>query len=339
MSSKALRDLLESYASLNYPPTAIEYLPDPPTPLEFHQIISRNRPVIIRNAMTDWPAYTGSNKWTPAYLSSKMGDMEVMVAETPKGNADSIVNHNGTEYFVKPHTQPHPFTAFLDTLKSSTKAAHPPTVLYAQSQDSNLTSEYLLLANDIPKTIPWASISLSQPLPDATNIWIGNQHSVISPIGVAGVNEREVRSASYVRNDSGGFDILPDPVNPSALAEEGEKGPELGGEEGEMITWPSVCLDDYFALPESERNAPLEEISDSDPWKWTKLSTPMRVEVKAGEMLYLPALWYHQVAQRVDEDEGVCVAVNYWYDMDFSGPFVSMVNYVRDTSEAVMNSV
>ncbi|KAK6345668.1 hypothetical protein TWF718_007577 [Orbilia javanica] len=354
-ASKALRALLESYASLNHPPTYIEYLDDPPTPLEFHQIVSRNRPVIIRNAMNDWPAYT-TNKWTPGYLSSKMGEMEVMVAETPKGNADSIVLHEGTKYFVQPHTASHPFSTFLTTLKSSTSNPSPSTVLYAQSQDSNLTSEYLPLSEDIPETIPWASISFSQPFPDATNIWIGNHHSVsslhkdpyqnlygvilgtkvfylVSPLGVVGVKERKVRSATYVKTGEG-FDIVPDPVSSSSINKEGE------GEEGEegMITWPSISLDEYFSLPESERSIPVEDVPDTDPWKWTKLSTPIKVEVKAGEMLYLPALWYHQVAQTVDEVEEVCVAVNYWYDMDFSGPFVSMVNYVRDMTELTMSS-
>ncbi|KAK6504629.1 hypothetical protein TWF481_006568 [Arthrobotrys musiformis] len=351
--TKHLRALLESYASLNHPPTCIEYLDDPPTPLEFHQIISRNRPVIIRNAMNDWPSFT-TNKWTPAYLASKMGDMEVMVAETPRGNADSIVTHEGTEYFVKPNTAYYPFDSFLTALKSSTTDPSPSTILYAQSQDSNLTSEYLPLSQDIPSTIPWASISLSQPLPDAANIWIGNHHSVsslhkdpyqnlygvllgtkvfylVSPIGVAGVKEKKVRSATYVKHGEG-FDIVPDPVSTSSPGEESE------GEEEGMITWPSVSLDEYFSLPEAERSIPVEDISEEDPWKWTKLSTPIKVEVQAGEMLYLPALWYHQVAQRVDEDEGVCVAVNYWYDMDFSGPFVSMVNFVRDMTEVVMDS-
>ncbi|KAF3152232.1 hypothetical protein TWF569_003266 [Orbilia oligospora] len=361
-SSEALRTLLESYASLNYPPTSIEYLNIPPTPLAFHQIVSRYRPVIIRNAMTDWPAYT-TNKWTPEYLSSTMGDMEVIVAETPKGNADSIVTHEGTRYFVKPHTTSYPLTTFLSLLKSTTTDPNPSTVLYAQSQDSNLTSEYFPISQDIPPTIPWASIALSQRLPDATNIWIGNHHSVsslhkdpyqnlygvllgtkifylVSPLGVAGVKEEKVRSATYVRNREG-FDIIPDSVSSSNNSDkEGEEEEEEEEEEGGegMITWPSISLDDYFSLPESERSTPVEDVSDTDPWKWTKLSAPIRVEVKAGEMLYLPALWYHQVAQTVDEDEGVCVAVNYWYDMDFSGPFVSMVNYVRDMTEVVINS-
>lgn len=45
-------------------------------------------------------------------------------------------------------------------------------------------------------------------------------------------------------------------------------------------------------------------------------------------MLYLPALWYHKVAQSVD-NEGVCVAVNYWYDMDFTGPLYPLSTFVR----------
>lgn len=85
----ALRTLLTTYAEMNYPVDEIEYLDQPPTPLEFLQIVSRNRPVIIRNAMNDWPAMgfeDPKKKWTVAYLKEKMGDSEVMVAETPRGS-------------------------------------------------------------------------------------------------------------------------------------------------------------------------------------------------------------------------------------------------------------
>lgn len=30
-----------------------------------------------------------------------------------------------------------------------------------------------------------------------------------------------------------------------------------------------------------------------------------------AQVLYLPAMWYHKVAQEAG-DEGLCVAVNYW---------------------------
>lgn len=37
-----------------------------------------------------------------------------------------------------------------------------------------------------------------------------------------------------------------------------------------------------------------------------------KVKVKKGDSLYLPSLWFHHVRQ-----SHKCLAVNYWYDMDF----------------------
>jgi hypothetical protein len=42
-----------------------------------------------------------------------------------------------------------------------------------------------------------------------------------------------------------------------------------------------------------------------------EFTTPMEVEVHAGEVLYVPALWFHRVAQQGDE-EGKTIAVNFW---------------------------
>ena len=39
------------------------------------------------------------------------------------------------------------------------------------------------------------------------------------------------------------------------------------------------------------------------------LATPITVRVRAGETLYIPAFWFHRVAQI-----GETVAVNYWHD-------------------------
>src|SRR4051812_22213971 len=90
--SSTLRNLLQTYADLNAPSTDVEYLPYPPSPLEFSRIVARNRPVIIRNAFNDWPAMGAEGslpdwKWTAEYLKEKMGNMEVQVAMTPKGYA------------------------------------------------------------------------------------------------------------------------------------------------------------------------------------------------------------------------------------------------------------
>ena len=34
--------------------------------------------------------------------------------------------------------------------------------------------------------------------------------------------------------------------------------------------------------------------------------------LEAGEMLYLPSLWFHHVQQTHG-----CIAVNFWYDMEY----------------------
>lgn len=46
--------------------------------------------------------------------------------------------------------------------------------------------------------------------------------------------------------------------------------------------------------------------------------------------LYLPAMWYHHVAQRRGTEGEPALAVNYWYDMQFDDRFA----YVRFTEEA-----
>ena len=39
---------------------------------------------------------------------------------------------------------------------------------------------------------------------------------------------------------------------------------------------------------------------------------PVHCRLQAGDMLYLPSLWFHYLRQ----SHG-CIAVNYWYDMEF----------------------
>ena len=45
--------------------------------------------------------------------------------------------------------------------------------------------------------------------------------------------------------------------------------------------------------------------------EFSKLSKPYKVRLGEGDMLYLPACWYHKVSQEIS-DEGICCSVNYW---------------------------
>ena len=55
-------------------------------------------------------------------------------------------------------------------------------------------------------------------------------------------------------------------------------------------------------------------------------TSPITVRVKANEMIYIPSLWLHHITQIssssfLNDDEAVAtIAVNYWYEMNFSSP-------------------
>ena len=57
-------------------------------------------------------------------------------------------------------------------------------------------------------------------------------------------------------------------------------------------------------------------------------TSPIEVVVRKGQVLYLPALWYHQVSQR-----GRTIAVNYWHDMAFDHKWIYH-NLVRNATNA-----
>lgn len=57
----------------------------------------------------------------------------------------------------------------------------------------------------------------------------------------------------------------------------------------------------------------------------------MTITLKAGDMLYLPALWFHHVAQGAEdepEDEPT-IALNWWYEMKMDSLLWSFTRMVR----------
>ncbi|KAH6686681.1 phospholipase A2 [Plectosphaerella plurivora] len=325
-----LAELIVTYNELNS--SIIEELDQEPSPLEFMRYVARNTPFVVRRAAVGWEAF---QKWDAEFLTDTLAGRNVNVAVTPHGNADAPTPlPDGTLSLSKPHEEDQPFDEFLSNIIRQTKQAPdskelPEEVLYAQTQNDNLRNEYapLFALNHLPVSIPFARIALAQKNPDALNLWIGNARAVtalhkdnyeniyvqlrgrkrfllLPPLCQPCVAERLIRAATYHRR--GPDQPTTDTSNAGLRLE-----PDEGADDVPFATWD-----------------PDEPETNATPY--SHLADPMEVILEPGDMLYLPAMWYHKVSQFCNpEDEGFVLAVNYWYDMDFSGPLYPMTSFVR----------
>ncbi|OHE95910.1 phospholipase A2 [Colletotrichum orchidophilum] len=334
VSEDPLAELITTYGELNG--AFIEELDEEPSPLEFMRYVARNTPFVVRGAASSWQ----SNKtWDKEYLLRMFKDQTVNVAVTPFGNADAPTDHEGNVVFAKPHEEDQVFEEFLSHVVNQEKTNNSTSeVRYAQTQNDNLRNEYLPLFAHVPPSIPFARIALDRD-PDAINLWIGASRSVtalhkdnyeniyvqvrgqkhfalLPPCCYPCVNEAALAPATYSRREEDGELVLN-----LDRAEDDDGGVEWRG--GETTPTPDTIPFATWDPDQPQVNAT----------PYSHLAEPVRVTLEPGDMLYLPAMWYHKVSQSCPEGgEGFVLAVNYWYDMEFSGPLYPLSTFVRNVS-------
>ncbi len=258
----------------------------------------------------------GTRKRIFSHNREKIGATEVTVAVTPTGYADAI--HEG-RVFAMPEQKRMPFSHFLDELSSPKEGE----VHYVQEQNSNLTTEFEALLGDVEE-LEWAREAFGDGAPDAVNFWMGDHRAVTSthkdpyeniycvvrgykdfilfpPTDLPWLYYQDYPQGVFQRTDKGDFEVklLEDQGNFPAAAQKKSimtKMPSFA----DKIPWISVdpVKPDLSKHPDY-RNA-----------------TPYHVRVESGDALYLPSLWFHHLRQ----SHG-CVAVNFWYDMQFDARY------------------
>jgi jumonji domain-containing protein 7 len=317
--------LIKTYHDYN--PSSITQFARSPTALEFMRFVSCNQPFIIRRNLERTPFDDLTKIWTPEYLGERMRGERVQVAITPHGNADSIVQlPHGGSVFAKPYEVTEPFDQALreihrqEKLKDSACATR-----YLQTQNDNLRGEYAKIFADVQDPIPWAREALEKD-PDAVNFWLGNSYSVsathkdnyeniyfqvcgrkhfvlLPPVEATCMNERSVLAATYEPRD-----------NATPSSDLRKEDLRIRIDDPEMYI-PSVTWDAD------------EPLLNTTPY--SQYARPLRVTLEAGDTLYLPALWYHKVSQSCGEEHISC-SINYWYDLEYGGPFWSTAKFVQN---------
>ncbi|GAA5892646.1 cupin-like domain-containing protein [Sporobolomyces salmoneus] len=322
---KELRRHVRSYQEYNS--STCTELSSTPSPLEFHRFVAANRPVVIRRqGYRDRVA--ALKNWTDRYLVETMEDRQVNISVDPTGNADSIVDG----YFVEPANVKMSISALLSKLREEDvveEEAKGKPVHYLQSQNGNLSStgEYAPLLPDVgPEGPSWAREAFGQS-PDVANVWIGGNKSKTS------IHKDPYENIYLVVRGSKEFILYP-PSEAYCMHEQTYPHASWSYDPTSATPFTLTPTQPRLSLPWIPINPLLPPSAISESYPRHSLARPMRVRLEKGDVLYLPAFWYHHVSQTTDhyrsepdeedmEQKGVraTIAVNWWFDVKFEGPF------------------
>jgi len=163
--------------------------------------------------------------------------------------------------------------------------------------------------------------------PDAVNLWMGDERAV------SAMHKDHYENLFYVLSGEKVFSLCPPSDAPCLYENEVSSGRfEVCNEtstHGPNRTW-KVALDrEDNGVPskvhwietnlfEGPRN------NEGEKFPLVRYAHPMTVRVRAGELLYLPSLWFHRVTQTCET-----VGINYWYDMNFESPLWCYFHFLQ----------
>ncbi len=327
-----LERLQQDYHDLNA--SVVPVLPYP-NAIQFCKQVSKGRPCVYQLPKVrsiEWPALS----WSLENILSRV-KAPVEVAVTPGGNADSLIPHPkvpNERLFVEPaiiHLTVKDLVSKLTSISGDRTWRSSEAAYYLQSQNSNLTSTPLSsLLQDLQLNFDFAGEILGEP--DARNIWIGDERSVTS-------THRDPYENLYLVLKGQKTFRLWAPVDevsmPIRMVPTGRYTyAELHGEPRFDVQVNDSCEQ----IPWVDLDPLIEQASIYGNPIPAKTGHVHQVTVGEGQILFLPAGWYHHVSQKCgrwsDGSKAPCIAVNYWYDQDYESDSYILRQLVSNMVEA-----
>eukprot|EP00741_Cyanophora_paradoxa_P002534 tig00000076_g2458.t1 len=204
-------------------------------------------------------------------------------------------------------------------------------------------AEYRALLGDVAPDVPFATEALGRP-PDAVNFWMGGSATKVRACrGERGRSRPRPRLGTSLHKDNyenfyvvvagrKHFTLYPPQAHPFLYEREYESAAWRPRVEGGFKGFELVPCDPPQRVPwiAFDPSLPAEERAARFPL--AAHARGLRVALAPGEMLFLPAMWYHEVGQTADA-AGRVVAVNFWYDMAFDHRFAAF-HFLRDIAAA-----
>lgn len=216
-------------------------------------------------------------------ILNSLAEVELEIAVTPKGNADSPSDDG--KLFVKPFVISKPLSFLLEKFENPDNKKY-----YFQSQDDNL--QYIVDEKHcpIPRQLGINNNTRLFGKQVAANLWIGNKGTV-----------------SRLHSDN--FDNIY--IQVSGTKRIHLIPPMYSNELKEKMLAPATYKEDMSLQLDADDRPVL--FPTYDPNNATELSQfpQYTIDLHAGDVLFMPALWYHQVSILGDETN---ISLNYWHE-------------------------
>lgn len=185
-----------------------------------------------------------------------------------------------------------------------------------------LRKEIPKLKDYFPSRIEWAEEALgpNQPL-DAVNLWMGDE------LAISSMHKDHYENLFYVASGEKIFTVCP-PAHVAFLYEHKKYRKSTFCVNEATLQWEVATMEKepkvHWIAPDvtmlqGENGGGLKEA-----FPLLQHVNPLEIRVQAGEMLFLPSLWFHRVTQSCET-----IGINYWYEMKFDSPLWCYFSFLQ----------